>query len=297
MKKHSILYIIIAGILWGTSGLFVDYLAPYGFSSLHMVTVRGGVSLIVLALYVLICDKRAFCMNKAELLLFACSGLALFGTAACYYAAIQVSSVSTAVILMYTAPVIVMIYSVTCLGETFTLRKGVCVACMIIGCTLVSGIIGGLKFSVWGIALGLLSSISFSAYNIFTKIQMQRKSNPVSATLYCFAFMTLFSLCVSKPMEIPILVIQKPFALTVALFGLAVVTALLPYLFYTLAMKTLPAGTASALAIVEPMSATLFSVIFLNEALGVPSFIGIILILASVYLLSRSERESGGDVK
>ncbi len=301
MKKRSIFYIIAAGVLWGTSGLFVDYLAPYGFSSLHMVVVRGGVSLIVLALYVLICDKRAFCINKKELFLFACSGLGLFGTAACYYAAMQVSSVSTAVILMYTAPVIVMVYSVTFLGETFTRWKGLSVACMMIGCALVSGIIGGLKFSLLGIVLGFLSSISYSAYNIFTKMQMRKKSNPISATLYCFAFMTLLALCVSKPMAIPVLIMQKPFALTIALVGLAVVTALLPYLFYTLAMKTLPAGTASSLAIVEPMSATLFSVIFLNEALGLSSLIGIILILGSVFLLSRNEKDiadnSGGEVK
>ena len=54
-------------------------------------------------------------------------------------------------------------------------------------------------------------------------------------------------------------------------------------------MKDLNAGTASALSIVEPMAATVFSVAFLNEKLTVFSVAGIILILGAVLLLAREE--------
>ena len=58
-----------------------------------------------------------------ELLLFAIGGVAIYGTAAFYFSAIEASSASTAVVLMYTAPVIVMVFSVAFLGERFNVAK------------------------------------------------------------------------------------------------------------------------------------------------------------------------------
>ena len=55
-------------------------------------------------------------------------------------------------------------------------------------------------------------------------------------------------------------------------------------------MRDLPAGTASALSIVEPMAATVFSVVLFHEAMSVASVIGIVLILLAVFLLSRDEK-------
>ena len=54
-------------------------------------------------------------------------------------------------------------------------------------------------------------------------------------------------------------------------------------------MKYLPAGVASALGIVEPMAATIYSVMFFHERLGLLPGAGIVLILFSVFLLGKSE--------
>lgn len=48
-------------------------------------------------------------------------------------------------------------------------------------------------------------------------------------------------------------------------------------------------GAGSALSIIEPMSATIFSVILFDEKLGVFSVIGIVLILGAVYLIGKHE--------
>ena len=74
------------------------------------------------------------------------------------------------------------------------------------------------------------------------------------------------------------------------LFG--VMTCFLPYILYTLSMKTLPAGTAASLAIVEPLAATLFGVFLLNQALDAFSVVGIMLILLAVFLLGKDEAAS-----
>ena len=59
----------------------------------------------------------------------------------------------------------------------------------------------------------------------------------------------------------------------------------------SLAMKSLSAGTASALAVVEPMAATLFSVILFKEPLDLFSVIGIVLILGAIFMIGKAEKE------
>lgn len=291
MKKSAFIYVILAGVLWGTTGVFGHLLEPFGFTSVQMTAMRGFVSAIGMSCYALIRQRASFRIRMKEALLFLCSGLALFGTSSCYLGAISASSVSTAVILMYTAPVFVTVFSVAFLGEKLNLPKVVSILCMIVGCGLVSGIIGGMTFSVWGIVLGLASGLSYSAYIIFTKIQMMHGCNSFSATLYCFIVMGAVSAAVSDPAEIVRLAAQKPGVIVPLILGIGVCTCILPYLFYTLALRDLPAGTASALSIVEPMSATLFSVAFLNEKLSAASACGIVLIVAAVCLLNRSGTE------
>lgn len=289
-KMRAFIYIILAGVLWGTSGIFVNILAPYGFSSLQMTAMRAVVSSAALAMYILISNRQLFKTTGRELILFAASGLGLFGTASCYYSAMQKTSIATAVVLMYTAPVIVMIYSVLFFGEKLTRLKAVSVASMLVGCALVSGIIGGMEFDALGIAIAFLSGISYSAYNIFTKMEMRHKSKPLTATFYCFVFMMLICLAVSNPVEIISLSAVKPGLIVPVIIALGILTGVMPYFLYTLALKELPAGTTSALAIIEPMSATVFGIVLFNERLTVQSLCGIILILGAVFLLSRSEK-------
>ncbi len=289
MKTRAFIYIILTGVLWGTSGLFVNALAPFGFSAMQMTAMRAVVPAVCITVYALIRDRSLFKVKAAELALFCCSGFAIFGTASCYFSSIQLSSVSTAVVLMYTAPVFVMAFSVAYLGEKLTRIKILSVVCMIVGCALVSGIIGGLKFSISGIALGLLSGIAYSAYNIFTKIEMRRNCNPLSATLYCFIFMSIISLAVSNAGQMVTLTLQNPTKTLPLIIAIGVLTSIIPYFLYTLALREVPVGTASALSIVEPMAATIFSVTLLGERIGISSVCGIILILSAVFLLSRSE--------
>jgi len=247
MKKRAFLFIIIAGILWGTSTIFVNVLAPFGFSSLHMTFFRAAVSFISLSIYSLIRERKAFKVKIKELVLFAAIGISFFSTASCYYIAMQATSTSTAVVLMYLAPVIVMIFSVIFFGEKITALKIVSVLGMLIGCGLVSGIIGGIVFKPFGIFMGFMSGISYAAYNIFTKIGTKNKCNTISMTLYCFFFALIISFIVCSPMEIP-KIISKDILLTLPLaITHGICTCVLPYFLYTLAMKELPAGTASAL--------------------------------------------------
>ncbi len=288
-KKRAVLYIVIACISWGSSCIFVNLLAPYGFSSVQMVSMRGLVSALGMFLFVFLTNRQMFKVDLKELVLMALSGLSMFGTASCYYVSMQTSSVSTAVVLMYTAPIFVMIYSVLFFGEKLTKPKLLSVIGMLVGCCLVSGIVGGIKFNAMGIMAGLVSGISYGAYNIFTKMQMRHKTKPVAAAMYCFIFMAAIALCATNPLSMVAIVVQKPMVIIPIVLGLGLFTGLLPYVLYTLALKDMPAGTVSAMGILEPMAATIFSILLFHEKLSFYSACGIILILGSVLLLSRSD--------
>lgn len=291
MKLKAFIFIAIAGVLWGTSGIFVNVLSPYGFTSIQMTAMRATVSFLCLLVFVLIKDRKLFKAKPVDIALFALGGLGLFGTSSCYYASMQLTSISTAVVLMYTAPIFVTVFSVIFMKEKMSLLKIISIACMLVGCCFVSGLIGGFKFDLVGILLGLLSGVSYATYNVVTKIAVMRKNSSVTASLYSIMFMTVFAVAFSSPWEIPANIAKNPSITLPFVVGLGVMTHVIPYLLYSNAMNYLPAGTTTAMGIIEPMSATLIGVIVYQQVPNVWAIIGIILILLAVFLLSRTEEE------
>ncbi len=291
MKKRAFIYIIAAGILWGTSGIFVKFLSPYGYSSLDLTALRGIISFVFFLTYAAIRERSAFRVTPRQLLYFLGIGLSLFGTAGFYFLSLEATSISTAVVLMYTAPVYVTVFSAIFLGEKFSKPKIAAVVMMFLGCCLVSGIVGGIKFDTLGILFGMISGISFASYNILTKICMKKSFSPISANLYGSAFMTVIALVFSNTAQIITSTHKEPLLLLPLLLALGLVTFVLPYLFYALGMKELHAGTASVLSTVEPLSACIFGIVLFRESLTVFSTIGMVLILFAVVLLGYAENK------
>ena len=290
--KKCFFYIVLAGLFWGTSGIFAPLLSPYGFTALQMATVRGSVSFCCMAIYVLIKDRSLFSVRWRQLLLFFCNGVAVFMAASMYYLAMIMTSVSTAVVLMYTAPIFVSIGSAVLFGERFSKMKLISVAVMLMGCCLVSGIIGGMKFDPLGILVGILAGVAYAIYNLFTKQAMRLGYSPVSTTMYAFLFMALIGLCVSRPAGIVVGVMNEPWPTAPLLLSMGVCTCVLPFFLYTLSLKRLPAGTASALGIIEPMAAMVYSIVIFGERPDLLSYVGILLILLATVALGLGERQN-----
>jgi len=289
MKIRAFIYIILAGIFWGTSPLFSAYLRGFGFDSLQMTAIRATVTAVVLGLYLVIFERRLFKVKPKELLLLALVGISFLGTATCYFFAMEKTSAATAVVLMYIAPIIVMIYSVLFFGEKFTRLKLVSVISMVVGCVLVAGIIGGFTFDAVGLLIGVASGILYSAYNILTKIAMRRGNNPISTTFYAFLAAAVVGVAICNPVDAVSHVSTSVLGTLPMMVLMGVVTCVAPYFLYTTAMRDLSAGTASSLGIVEPMAATVFSAIFLSEIPDAFQIVGIILILGAVALLGKVE--------
>lgn len=292
MKSRAIIYIVLAGLFWGTSGVFLNYLTPYGFTSLEVSSIRGIFAAIAMGIYILFYNKNLFKTKPLHLAMFAFSGISVLGTAVFYFLAIQATSISTAVVLMYTAPMFVLSFSVVFLKEKLTAKKMIAIVGIMLGCVFVSGIIGDARFSAYGIIMGLLSGISYSLYNIITKIEMLKGANSYTATFYSFLFMGLFSLFICDFPSTVNTLIHSPLQAKLLAIGIGVINCVLPYVLYTMALKEISAGVASSLSVMEPMFATLFSIIIFDEKLSFFSVFGIVLILSSSAFLGKNEKDT-----
>ena len=297
MKKKSLgpLLILLAGVFWGSMGLFVRHLQTLGFSAVQITSVRLRLAAVCFCLILLARDPKGFRIRTRDIPLFLGLGLAsiLFFTL-CYFTAFSMMPLSTAAILLYTSPIWVMLLSVLFFHEKLDRIKLLALALAFGGCVLVSGIGGG-GLTVKGLLIGLGAGVGYGLYSILGTVALRRYS-PLTVTAYTFAVAGLGSCFLCTPVQILGMIRAAAPAHTpvlVALFFLltALITAVIPLLAYTLGLRTVEASRAAILATVEPMVATLFGVLVFSEPLTLPSGLGILLILAAVVLLNRPARE------
>lgn len=294
MEKHSVtgdILIIIAGLFWGSMGIFVRHLNVLGFTSVQVACLRLVTAGILFAVILLIKDPKGFKIKVKDIPLFLALGLVsiLFFTC-CYFTAIRLMTMSTAAILLYTSPIWVMILAVIFLKEKLTARKVIALILAFAGCVLVSGF-GG-KVTLPGILVGLGSGLGYGLYSIFGSFAL-RKYSPFTVTCYTFLIAGLGSIAVSDPADLFSKIASADNRLALAGFVLltAVVTAVIPFLFYTLGLNRTTAGRAAVLATVEPAAATLFGVFVMNERIGIASAVGILLVFAAIIVLSIKQKK------
>ncbi|MCR5206525.1 MAG: DMT family transporter [Lachnospiraceae bacterium] len=284
------LLIIIAGCFWGSMGIFVRRLGTYGFDSIQIVSIRVTLAALFFAIILLVKDHSGFKIALKDIPLFLGLGFGsiLFFTI-CYFTAITMMSLSTAAILLYTSPIWIMLMSVLFFKEKLTKKKLIALAIAFTGCVLVSGI-SGEGISPLGLFIGLGSGIGYGLYSILGTIAL-RKYSPYTVTTYTFIFAAVGSWFICRPSEM----ISKfseasDFTFLILFCGLtALITAVIPFLAYTLGLRNVEASKAGIIATIEPMVATLIGIVVFSEPLTLFSGIGMILILAAVIILNTKE--------
>ena len=284
--------IIIAGLFWGSMGIFVRHLNDLGFSSIQVACLRLTTAGILFALILLIKDRKGFKIALRDIPLFLALGLVsiLFFTC-CYFTAIRLMTMSTAAILLYTSPIWVMVLAIIFLKEKFTIQKLIALILAFAGCILVSGF-GG-KVTVVGILVGLGSGLGYGLYSIFGTFAL-KKYSPYTVTCYTFLIAGLGSIFVANPVDLvsKISTIENKPALFGFILLTAVVTAVIPFLLYTLGLNMTTAGKAAVLATVEPAAATLFGFFVMKETVGPVAIAGILLVFAAIIVLSLRKKEA-----
>ena len=287
------LLIILAGCFWGSMGIFVRRLTAFGFSSVQVVSIRVTLAALFFCALLFIRDRSGFRISPRDLFLFLGLGFGsiLFFTV-CYFTAITMMPLSTAAILLDTSPIWIMLMSVLFFREKLNGKKLLALALAFAGCVLVSGISGeGITLS--GLLIGLGSGIGYGLYSILGTIAL-RKYSPYTVTAYTFLFAAAGSWLISRPHDIAAKFAAAPDQVSLLLFCFltALVTAVFPFLAYTLGLRTVEASKAGILATVEPMVATLVGILVFSEPLTMLSGLGILLILSAVILLNQKEKHS-----
>lgn len=282
--------IILAGIFWGSMGIFVRRLAEYGFTPIQIVCIRVVLAALIFSVIQLVKDPKGFRISLRDIPLFLGLGLGsiLFFTV-CYFTAISMMTLSTAAILLYTSPIWIMLMSLLFFHEKLTVRKVLALALAFGGCVLVSGISGG-GLTLTGFLVGLGAGVGYGLYSILGTVALRRYS-PYTVTTWTFVIAAIGSILMSHPADMVAKCAAAPSQLGLWGFGLltALVTAVIPFLAYTLGLRSVEASKAGILATVEPMVATLIGVLVFSEPSTLMSGLGVLLILAAVVILNVSK--------
>ena len=279
--------IIVAAVFWGTMGIFVRALGEYGLSSFQIVCLRVSFAAVIFALCLLVKDRSGFKISLKDIPLFLGLGFGsiLFFTV-CYFTAIRMMSLSTAAILLYTSPIWIMLMSMLFFHEKINISRIVALILAFAGCVLVSGISGnGITFT--GLLVGLGSGFGYGLYSILGTIAL-RKYKPLTVTTYTFIFAAVGSFIICRPFDMVSKISGSGKVGFLIMFSVltALVTAVIPFLTYTLGLNKVEASKAGIIATIEPLVATLVGIFVFREPLTFMSGCGIVLIIAAVVILN-----------
>ena len=288
-NKKAFVLIILAGLFWGMSGIFVNLLSEYGFTPIQLVATRATVSFLLIGAFTLIKDKKALATSSSNILIFLGLALTLFFSMFLYYSAMVRTSVCTAVILLNLHPIYVTAVSSVLYRERITAVKIGAIAVMLVGCSLVSGILGGITLDAMGLLLGVLSGVSYASYVLLVKYYNRKEIANTTANVYTFMFMTVVAVAVCRPLKLVDIAVSNAFPAIPLLVLLGICTSVIPFVLNGIALRDLSAGTVSALSIVEPLSATIYSVVFFSEPMDLFKTLGVVMMLGAVVFLGLDE--------
>ena len=276
--------ILAAAALWGIIGVWNRNLMAAGLSPTGIVVVRNfGGMLLLLAVFA-VKDRGVFRVRREHLKYFFGTGIisvVLFTS--CYFSCQKICSLAVASILLYTAPSLVVILSAMLWKEPVTKKKLLALALTLVGCACVCGVFdGGLTVTFTGILLGLGAGFFYALYSVFGRYALAHYSS-MTVTVWTFIFAGPASLVMLRPAEMRA-VFTAPSAWLLAA-GLVVFSTVAPYILYTRGLARVESGKASIMASLEPVVAALAGVLIFGEPMGLLTLLGILCVLAGVYIL------------
>lgn len=294
-EAKGYLMIMAAAAFWGVSATAAKFLLNRHVDTILIVQMRVTVSALILILFYLIAKPDLLRVRRQDVWRFALLGIiGVSGANFTYYFTIKESTVATAIILQYTAPLFVMAYTTVVGQERFTPLKLVAAILSLTGCFLAVGAYDTtvLKLPVIGLISGAGSMICFSFLGIYTRY-LARRSNIWTMTVYSFIFASLFWLVINPPSMI---VAQSPSGATWGgLVALAIMSVLIPHSLFFAGMQHVVASRAIITSTLEPVVAIASAAMVLGEFLRPTQVFGAALVVCAIVLL-QMRRENGNAV-
>lgn len=286
-NRKAVIFILLAGSLWGIVGIPVRVLSTYGFSPLQMTTIRLASSALILGIFLALTDREKFRIQKQDIKIFL--GISVFSILffnVMYSSTMQLTSLSIAAVLLYTSPIFVMLVSIPVFSEKITAKKLVAVMFSFVGCILVSGAMSDYaSLTLKALLYGLLAAMGYATYSILGRVLIKRYHS-MTITFYAFAISAVGGLFICNLGEISAAVAARPLGLLIAVL-MGISCSFMPYLLYTRALQQIEASKASIIASIEPVVATLAGVLYFGELVTITEVLGIICVLIAILILNR----------
>ena len=261
---------------FGTIGLF-RRLIPLPSGTIAFF--RGLIGTLTLAFVMLVMKKRPdVAAIKRNLVLLLVSGAAIGFNWILLFEAFNHTSVATATLCYYMAPMIVVMLSPFLLREKMTIKRMCCVVVTLVGAVLVSGVLNGGDVGLRGMLLGFGAALLYASVILMNKFLKEIGAYDK----------TIIQLGAAA-------VVMRPYTLlaervTVADFTPTAILLLLvvgvfhtgiSYAMYFGSVGMLPAQTVAIFSYIDPALAVILSALVLQEPIGAPEIVGAILILGS----------------
>ncbi|WP_343246255.1 DMT family transporter [Diplocloster hominis] len=270
--------LITAMLLFGSIGLFVKGIP---LSSAQIAFTRGFIGcLILLAFGCLGKQKMNWSRIRSNLPVLFASGAAIALNWIFLFQSYHYTTVQTATVCYYFAPVIVTLVSPFLLKERLTPLKVFCIAAAAVGMFLVAGAGGKGPSEPVGIVCGLLAALFYASVVVLNKFQRN-----LTGTESTFVQLAVAALCL-LPYVLATggvgLGALRPLPLFLLLF-IGVVHTGIGYLLYFSSLHQLKGQTAAAMSYIDPVSALLMAGIFLGERMTGIQLIGACLVLGAAF--------------
>jgi DME family drug/metabolite transporter len=287
----GLIYLVMAGLLWGTGGLTGSLLSrSAGLPALSVAAYRLGVGgTLIIAFLVLTRHRRAsrrrWPSGRAAWARIAAIGLLAAVFQSCYFTAVSLSSVSLATLVTIgSAPVIVLAVERARGHRRIGRLAGCATSLALIGLSLLVGLpAGGIPESAVLASAGLavLAAAGFATLTLIGARPVAGLDD-LTATGFGFALGGLILL--------PVAAVSGGLGFTPSPATLGLLAALgtgptaVAYTLYFRGLRTAPAGTAALLSLLEPLTGTVLAAVILGDRLGASGIAGAVILAAALVL-------------
>lgn len=249
-------------------------------SAQSIIFYRVLFAFAIFFIYIIISGNLNILEPKDKKIYLVIFGMLQAGTMLAFFSSLMKGSVSIAVLLLYTAPVYITLFSPWLLKEKSTNSGMIALFFSILGIILIVDP-GKLDFQNYpaGISAGILSGILY-AFQIMTSKYISPIYSGYSQAFWSFPIAIIMLL----PVGI------APFRIVldnlVYIILLSIFPTILAVSLYFNGLKKVRAQSASILGLIEPVSAIILSVLILNERISLLEMIGGTLILIGAAIVT-----------
>ena len=278
--------------MFGSSGIFVRTLTQNGIDQTTLLFLRFSIAIIPILAAIFLTDRKLLKISLSDLPLFLVCAICIIGLNLCYNESMNTVPLSLAAVLLSMAPIYVLIIAYFLFGEKITSKKLICMALAIFGCVLMTGVLETSLKSIplFGILSGIGAGLFWAVYLMASKKSIEMGNHTYTILLYSIIFITIALIPFTDFDQISSFVSINPMLTILFLVLHSTFSFALPYILSTLSLSYMDSGTSSILLSgAEPFAALIFGLILYGEIPTVLMFLGFILTVTAMMLLTRKE--------